>query len=47
MSSKSNFMSDNVSGACPEVMDALIQANEDNSPSYGDDPWTKELTVRL
>jgi threonine aldolase len=34
------FASDNVTSACPEVMDALIQANSGISQSYGDDEWT-------
>ncbi|MGQ0657114.1 MAG: threonine aldolase family protein [Chromatiales bacterium] len=35
------FASDNYSGACPEVMAGLTQANADHTPSYGDDPWTE------
>ena len=31
------FTSDNVTGACPEVMDALIKANSGFAPSYGND----------
>ena len=37
------FTSDNVSSACPEVMDALIAANLDNAPSYGNDKYSKNL----
>ena len=47
MSSINTFASDNISSACPEVMAALAKANEANSPSYGEDSWTKELTVTL
>lgn len=36
------FASDNTSGACPEVMDALLRANEGRLPSYGEDPITQE-----
>jgi threonine aldolase len=36
------FASDNTSGACPEVLDAIIQANQGKLPSYGDDPLTAE-----
>src|SRR5258706_350575 len=38
--SRRHFASDNYSGACPEVMAALQEANKDHTPSYGDDPWT-------
>lgn len=33
---RTNFKSDNVTGACPEVMEALMRANQDEAvPSYG------------
>ncbi|WP_246836303.1 low specificity L-threonine aldolase [Nesterenkonia sp. NBAIMH1] len=44
------FASDNYSGAHPEVMAALAEANVGHAPAYGDDPWTaqlKELVGRL
>ncbi|MGB1859592.1 MAG: threonine aldolase family protein [Arenicellales bacterium] len=47
MSSINTFVSDNISSACPEVIEALAKANEANSPSYGEDPWTHDLSVRL
>ena len=47
MPSINTFVSDNISSACPEVMEALAKANEANSPSYGEDPWTHDLSVRL
>ena len=47
MSSINTLVSDNISSACPEVMEALAKANEANSPSYGEDPWTRDLAVRL
>ena len=47
MSSINTFTSDNISSACPEVMEALAKANEANSPSYGEDPWTHDLAARL
>ena len=47
MSSINTFTSDNISSACPEVMEALAKANEANSPSYAEDPWTRDLAVRL
>ena len=30
-----NFCSDNVTGACPEVMEAVIRANEGTAAGYG------------
>ncbi len=33
------FASDNVTSACPEVMDAVIDANSGIEGSYGDDGW--------
>ena len=47
MSPINTFASDNISSACPEVMDALARANEANSPSYGEDPWTQGLSANL
>lgn len=35
-----DFRSDNVSGVCPEIMQALAQANTGNATAYGDDEWT-------
>lgn len=37
-----SFASDNWAGVCPEVMQALIDANQGHSPAYGDDPHTAE-----
>jgi len=37
------FTSDNVTGACPEVMDALIKANSGFAPSYANDKWSLNL----
>ena len=31
------FASDNVTGACPEVLDAIIKANDGIAPPYGND----------
>lgn len=36
------FASDNYSGVCPEVMEALTQANEGHVSGYGNDPFTEE-----
>ena len=37
------FASDNVAGACPEVLDAIIKANEWDSTPYGNDQISTEL----
>jgi threonine aldolase len=37
------FASDNVAGACPEVLDAIIKANDGDSTPYGNDPISTEL----
>ena len=41
------FSSDNVTSACPEVMDALIAANSGIAVSYGDDEWSSALKSKL
>jgi len=42
-----NFMSDNVAGAAPEIMAALLAANEGTAPSYGADAISKRLEQRF
>ena len=37
------FASDNVTGACPEVLDAILKANEGDSTPYGNAPITTKL----
>lgn len=37
-----NFASDNVTGASPQVMAALVEANAGTSPGYGADRWSRE-----
>ena len=37
------FASDNVAGACPEVLDALLKANEGDSTPYGNDQISTDL----
>ena len=37
------FASDNVTGACPEVLDAIIKANDGDSIPYGNDQISTEL----
>jgi threonine aldolase len=42
-----NFMSDNVSGAAPAILQALLDANADPAPSYGHDRLTARLQDSL
>ena len=44
---KNSFASDNVSTACPEVMDAVIAANSGIAESYGDDIHTQNLNTQF
>jgi len=37
------FASDNVAGACPEVLNAIISANDGIASPYGNDEWSKNL----
>ena len=46
MSHKINFASENYAPVHPQIMEALINANTGNQPSYGNDEITRE-TVRL
>ena len=41
------FASDNSSGAHPDVMDAMVRANEGFAPSYGADPAMDEVTAQV
>jgi len=41
------FSSDNVTGACPEVMDAIVAANDGIVESYGNDKWSLNLQKKL
>jgi threonine aldolase len=43
VSVKRNFCSDNVSGASPEILQALVAANADDTAPYGADPYTERL----
>src|SRR5438128_962034 len=38
-----DFRSDNVSGAHPAVLEALVAANQGPAAAYGDDAWTARL----
>ena len=42
-----SFGSDNNSGVHPQIMQALMQANQDHALAYGDDPWTAQAVVDL
>lgn len=42
-----NFNSDNASGVCPEVMQALLKANHGHVPSYGADMLTREAEDKI
>ena len=43
-----NFTSDNVSGAAPEILEALIAASASGpTPSYGADPLTARVTEKI
>lgn len=42
-----SFGSDNNSGVHPQIMQALMQANQDHALAYGDDPWTAQAVMDL
>lgn len=42
-----DFRSDNVCGAHPKVLDAIVRANEGSVGSYGADPWSERVEARL
>jgi threonine aldolase len=37
------FFSDNTACVCPEILQAIADANQDLAVAYGDDPWTQRL----
>lgn len=41
------FASDNWAGICPPALDALVRANANHEPAYGDDTWTQQVADRL
>lgn len=41
------FASDNYSGVCPEVLEAIVNSNEGSAPSYGNDIYTKIASDKL
>ena len=40
---RDKFASDNVTGACPEVLDAILKANDGDRTPYGNDDLSKSL----
>ncbi|HSH51876.1 MAG TPA: low specificity L-threonine aldolase [Bacteroidales bacterium] len=44
---KRGFASDNNSGVHPEIMKAIIEANEGHTIAYGDDPYTQQAKEKL
>jgi threonine aldolase len=42
-----NFASDNTAGVCPEILAAMAAVNDGRVPSYGGDPVTDRLTLRM
>jgi threonine aldolase len=44
---KKNFYSDNVSGAAPEILRAIVEANAGDAAPYGGDPWSQRLDRRF
>jgi threonine aldolase len=47
VSVKRNFYSDNVSGAAPEILEAIVAANAGDTAPYGADPVTEALPARF
>ncbi|GBR50801.1 low-specificity threonine aldolase [Neokomagataea thailandica NBRC 106555] len=44
---RKNFSSDNVVRVCPEVMQALMEANDGSASAYGNDAYTSALDARF
>jgi threonine aldolase len=42
-----NFCSDNVTGASPEILEALMRANNGSVSAYGADPLTAQVQEKL
>lgn len=42
-----NFASDNTTGASPEIIKAITEANSGQTLPYGDDDWTKRVRDRI
>ena len=42
-----DFRSDNVTGVCPEILAAIIAANDGAAAAYGEDVWTARAELEL
>ena len=42
-----NFTSDNITGASPKILQAIVDSNRGSASPYGADPWTKDAEERL
>jgi threonine aldolase len=42
-----NFASDNTAPAAPEILQAIVDANDGDAPAYGDDRWTAAAIARF
>ncbi len=42
-----DFRSDNISGGAPEILEAIVRANDGTAAAYGADDWTARLETRL
>jgi threonine aldolase len=42
-----DFRSDNVDGAAPEILEALVEANAGTAAPYGDDEYTRRMNERF
>ena len=42
-----NFENDYMRGACPEVMQALVRTNMEQTLGYGDDPYTAAAVEKI
>jgi threonine aldolase len=47
MNSKKTFASDNYAGVHPDIMEALLKANQGHEGSYGNDQYTAEATKKF
>lgn len=42
-----NFTSDNITGASPKILQAIVDSNRGSASPYGTDPWTKDAEAHL
>ena len=42
-----DFRSDNVGGAAPEILEAIVAANAGTAAPYGDDDYTRRMNARF